>query len=299
MKNEIYNKAIMALQLILITVTLNACSSYDDPDIKFKGKVDSDFMTSLSRGEISMTFDLTDHKVYEMDYHDYISGKGNWEDIDDIDGIVGPMVTDFTGNLTVINGKTFSPLRMTDAGTSQPSILTIPWKRYCKETDCDETIYINNPFTYDSNSQTVTIGQHTYSCSGNSKTNKVEYQIEKAENGEITLSNVSTYQKQERGEYVPYCVRKEYLFYKKTALKQIETNNCYDSITDALLSIVRLMRNKYGDTPYWSMGYIDNIQYQMIIDLAQVEKNIQEGTYENEGDAIRPDPEKYPDYYKK
>lgn len=274
--------------LVTLLAVISGCSSYEDPDIAFKGNIDENFLNGLSRGETSVKFDLSDYKVFEMDYASYHKGNGKWSTFNKSIGGLHPSLS----SLIILDGKCWSVLNLVDAQTLQPSVLSQLWFNYCKETGCNNTVYVTCPFEFNAKDNYVVVGGHTFSVNGNSKSTKLNLGIEKAAADNMILSGLNTISVvDDNNNLVPDYVTKTILFYKKVVLEPLAVDECYkfDNITDALLGIIKLLREKYGDTPYFGNHYINGEAYPQIIDLVQVENNIRNGIEEYANNAIRID----------
>jgi len=242
---------------VLASAALSACSSYDDPDMAFKGKVDEAFLTALARGEASVAFHKKDVRTYEKEYTAYQRSNGKWEEVkEDQLGIGKTLVPDM---FSISDGRTWALFDF-DRTIEEESLLAGSWNIHCKRTGYDKEIYEACPFEFNATDKKVTI-------------NGREFEVEKAEGDELIISMIGTlYSTDEAtGEWGPSHAYKDIYFLNKKApdVPDPDKITYYDSHKDVLLAIVRLLRSEYGDT--FNMG--SNLTYPHV-NLAQIEENI-------------------------
>lgn len=273
---KLINKLMAIAIALLAMVAVCACSSYEDPDVAFKGNVDGNFLNALARGETSVTFSKKDSKSYEMDYAAYLNGTGKWDDEpkDQLGG--GGLGYD---KLVIINGRTWSPLELYDKSTLAPSLLVTPWKVFCKETGYNKDVYVACPMEFDAESKSLKIGELTYS-------------VEKAEGNELTLSRIGQiYQiNDQTGDFEITKAYKTVVFYKKAAMETPDMNQVvyFDSEKDAKLGMIAMLREHFGDII--DLNHYGHMYTFSILNLAIMEENIRNGLDEDANDALTHDP---------
>lgn len=273
---KLINKLVAISIALLAMAAVSACSSYEDPDIAFKGKVDGDFLNSLARGETSVTFSKNGTKGYVMDYASYQNGTGKWDEAPK--GQLGGAGLGYD-KLVIINGRTWSPLELYDKSTLAPSLLVIPWKAFCKETGYNKSVYVACPMEFDAESKSLKIGELTYS-------------VEKAEGNELTLSMIGhIYQiNDQTGDFEITEASKTLLFYKKAAMETPDMNQVayFDSEKDAKLGMIAMLREHFGDVI--DLNHYGHMFTFSILNLAIVEENLRNGFDENDNGALTHNP---------
>lgn len=244
------------LCVALIAITLSgACSNDSDPqsedmNFKFKGGVNSEMLSGIARGEISIIGELDSIIVLEKALNatsDWYEVKGNKKE-----GV---------NNIKIIDGYSWKPMSFLSHCLS-PILLYFPWEIYCEKTGFNKTITILSRFEYDPVKQQVTI-------------NNNNYDIEKAEDNALTISYTQNNWENEN------ILQKRILRY--TILKNsVSTDNymLFNSENEAKLSIVRMMREYFGDFVNVN-DYLpekEKILYP-IINLALMEEDLINGRY--------------------
>ena len=231
-----------ALLLLLIIVVMGACSStYDDPELIFKEEIDSDFMTSLSRGESAVTFEVKECRKYSKE-----SYADKWSDIS---------TSSYNNNimpqkLTIFQGRTWCSLNLPAPDTDNIlNIISFVWTRYCYNNKFYKDFYIANKVGYNDRDQTIQLNDNTLN-------------IEKANGNSLTLSHV--------GEQFTNTVSsiKTVFILEKTDFQQPDLDNIlyFENQKEALLKMLELMRAYYGDVfqgsqfnePYINLAGIEN-----------------------------------------
>jgi len=244
---------------LFVAAIMCACSSYDDPDIDFKGNIDNTFMNSLARGTTSVTFTWDDILEYEMDYKEYQKGERKWEDV--TGKYIGGALPGF-GKLIILNGCSWSPVSLTDPTTSCPSMISAVWPIYCRLTGFDKEVYVACPIEFDAEKKTL-------------KVDDCIYNIEKAEGDNMILSTESVfYRSDEREGLVPSHARKYVIFYKKATMESPDMDKViyFDSNKEAQIAMVVMLREYFGDKI--NLNSYGNMYTYPIVNLALLEEGI-------------------------
>lgn len=255
MKHILIKKTLVLYVALIATAVLGACSNDSDPqledmNLKFKGVVNSEMLSGIARGEISIIAELDSIIVLEKE----LNSTSDWYELKGIkkEGV---------NNLKIIDGYSWKPMSFLSHCLS-PILLYFPWEIYCEKTGFNKTITILSRFEYDPVKQQVTI-------------NNNNYDIEKAEDNALTISYTQNNWENEN------ILQKRILRY--TILKNsVSTDNymLFNSENEAKLSIVRMMREYFGDFVNVN-DYLpekEKILYP-IINLALMEEDLINGRY--------------------
>ncbi len=246
---HIYKLAAIVIALLAM-LAISACSSEEPNDNK--GRIDTDFLSALARGDVSVTLCADSIATFEKEY-DVLNGiDGEWREV----------IYDGWGSrsFTIADGKALFSLDLMDF-SSGASILKDPWDIYCDETGCDKFFEIAHPFVYDAEKNTITI-------------NSIIYDVEETDKKEIILSFV-----RER----PTIHGKPGLlkFVRGYVVKpnMIDLDRCllFDSKKDAKIAMVKMFRAYFGDILNlndFEKKYHDRLKMNPIIDLAALEDDL-------------------------
>lgn len=257
---------------MLAVVILSACSSYEDPDTAFKGKIDDGFMNSLARGETSVTFRQTDYLKYEMDYDSYHNNIGKWHEVKEL--MDGESTPGFFG-LVIHNGKSWRPVKAYQDATNCPSPLFNVWKIYCEETGVYKEVYVACPIRFDAEQKQFAVEDAVYV-------------VESAENNELVLSYETLgYKPDSDNKLVPCKAYKYIISYKKAAMEMPDLDNIlyFGSDTDAKIAMVSTLREYFGDEINLN-HYHGNMLTYPIVNLKKIEEYLRNGKDEYEKDVI-------------
>ncbi len=256
---QIINIIAFAITL-LTTVALGSCSS-DEPNTKYTGDIDPNFISKFAGEGKSVIFDLNNVITYERAYNSAKGKYGDWHEI-------GPM-TGWTykesNAMEIINGRAWNTLSLMNI-TTGPSILYDPWKYYCNKTGFSKIIMTAGSFEFDANNPVTVRGD-------------VTYKIEKAHGVEYNSSATYTYTNTNDG--IKY-MRKSICFYTvRTATINPDDYLCFESGNEAKIAMIRMMRKYYGDVvnllDIVDEKYKDNYAEHPLLDLAAVEDDIING----------------------
>ncbi|MDE6333559.1 MAG: hypothetical protein K2L77_02820 [Muribaculaceae bacterium] len=269
------NKLMAVAIALLAMVAVSACSSYEDPDTAFKGKIDDGFMNSMARGETSVTFRQTDYLKYEMDYNAYQYRTGKWSEAKELlDGESTPGIN----GLTVLNGNSWRPVNRYQIYTGCPSSLFSVWTIYEELNGFNKAVYVSCPVEYNADNKTF-------------KVEDTVYNIEKATDNELVLSTEGlSYSMNNQHELVPSKATKYIMFYNKAAMEIPDIENCIysESETNAKLQMVKILREYFGDEINLN-HYHGNMLTYPIVNLKKIEEHLRSGKDEYEKDVIGKD----------
>ena len=270
MKNVFYALALTAL--------MTACSSKFDPDVAFKGEIDENFLTTLSRGEIPVTLvqDCSKSYIFTKPYVDG-QGVGDWEEWN------GEGWSVSNHNIYVFNGcswDVYSHLPFLDADRILlESWITNAWWDYEDKTGYNKRHFIKCPFEFDIKNKKVLIGE-------------LWNNIESANNDILVLSHDGYgYGATETSSFgIRSLVKHIYTYYSKPqTIFDPENDETYETIKDVVLARLRLMIEYFGDV--WTETAVDGI-YELklakIEELLLAGKNKWEDLTDEEKDEIYP-----------
>lgn len=246
---KLINKLMATAIALLAMVAVSACSSDDGPKDPYKGKIDSDFLSALARGEESIM--LRVDSIYNLQKK---NADAKWEE--------AAYVGWGASSLIITNGNALESVRLFDT-TNGWSILYRPWEVYCRETKYDKSFRIARPFEYDAEKQTVTIGSYIYN-------------IEKADGNELNISH-----EMEREIDGAPGITKFVTCYVKTAnWVEPESYTVVKSEREGKIAMVKMMREHFGDifdvSKYYPTEYKDFPLFydNPVIDLAALEDDL-------------------------
>ena len=244
---KLINKLVAMAIALLAMVAVCACSS-DEPD-PYKGKIDSDFLSALARGEESIMLRLD--SIYNLHKK---NTDTDWEEV--------VYVGWGARSLIITNGNALESVRLFDT-TRGWSILYHPWEVYCRETGYDKTFEIALPFGYDADKQTVTIG-------------KTVYNIEKADGNELNISH----EMESEIDGVPGILKFVTCYIKAPHPIEPESYTVVNSEREGKIAMVKLLREHFGDifdvSKYYPSEYKDFPRFydNPVINLAALEDDL-------------------------
>ena len=246
---KLINK-LMAMTIVLLAlVTVCACSSEDGPKDPYKGKIDSDFLSALARGEESIMLRID--SIYNLQKK---NTDAEWEE--------AFYVGWGASSLIITNGNALESVGLFDT-TRGWSILYRPWEVYCRETGYDKTFEIARPFEYDAEKQTVTIGSAVYN-------------IEKADGNELNIS----YETEREIDGTPGILKFVKCYVKTAKWIEPESYTVVKSEREGKIAMVKMLREHFGDTfdvsKYYPSEYKDFPLFydNPVIDLAALEDDL-------------------------
>lgn len=237
--------------LLALTTLLTSCSSKFDPDIAFKGKIDENFLTAMSRGEIpvSLIQNCSESYIYTKPYVDG-HGVGDWEEWD------GDGWSVSNPNIFVFNGCSWNVYNPTPHLTTKDQfedVITTVWLDYKEKTGYNKSHFIKCTFEIDIPDKKVMIGERWY-------------KIESANNGMLVLS--SDGYAYGSGLKITSLVKHIYTYYNKPEkCFNPENDEAYETIKDATLARLRLMIEYFGDV--WTKNTGNGV---LEIKLAKIEE---------------------------
>ena len=240
----------MAVAIALLAMAaVSACSSDDGPKDPYKGKIDSDFLSALARGDESVLLQIDSmytvrKKVTDDEWQEtFTRGWG-------------------ASSLVITDGKALSPVSLMNP-TIGYSILLLPWDIYCHETGYDKHFAFASPFEYDAVNKTVTIGTS-------------KHNIEKADGNELNISEILEWDID--GE--PGLAKITYCYIKMADTVSPEKYIIVNTDKEAKLAMLKLLRERYGDvmelkeSDLKASGFQSLFESNPMIDLAAVEDDI-------------------------
>ncbi len=262
-----FNKLIAMAIALLGMVAISACQSQSDEPSN-NGKIDSNFLLALARGDESIILQLNDYHVYKKKNSD-----DRWTETLLLGG--------GARSLIITEGKALRSVDLIDS-TSGTSILYYPWDVYCRETGCKKWFTFAFPLEYDPDNQTVTIGT--------SKKN-----IEKAEGRELIYSEVID--QEFDGE--PGVVK--FVFYYVISPWENLDYTVVSTTREAKIEIVKLLREHYGDvmelkdSDFPENEFPPVLELNPVLDLAAMEDDLANGRDEWYSWRRQTYPQIYPD----
>lgn len=264
-----------ALVTLMIMMAVAGCSSYEDPDVVFKGPVDDDFLSALARGEVSIQ--LTTH--YYQRYYQAIDNNGKcvskWGSYADLPTEWQQIMTgcfrlpDFK-QTTISEGKTIhiEPYNDENEPSAIPEIYQVysMWNYYVRETASDIKYGYCRPVTYNKDSHTLRIRDF-------------DFHVESANDKKIVLSFFAdNYQ----------CIQTAAVNIKYVATFEVKPTNgldisktkLYDDRNDMILAMVILMRSYFGDIFDYGK-YIEGNRY--VENIAELEAKFRKIIDESHG----------------
>lgn len=252
---KLINKLMAMAIALLAMVAVSACSSYEDPDVAFKGKVNANFLNALSRGETSVTFKIEKVHSYEKEYNKNSLNGDKWTEITgkyDIDGI--NIIPD---RFSIYQGRTWITVELSDL-IPEECLLAGAWNIYCKKTKFNKDIFVADKVEFNQDNKTL-------------KLNGTVFEVESANEDKLIISNLSETYSIKSSELKPSHLSKTIIILKKNAIEIPETGHIlsYESRNEAMLAMVRMIRAEYGDV----LNLGSNYTFPHI-NLAQIEENI-------------------------
>ncbi|MDE5810101.1 MAG: membrane lipoprotein lipid attachment site-containing protein [Muribaculaceae bacterium] len=212
---------------LILTAFLSSCSV--DPEVDFKGKIDEDFLLSISRGEVSMTLSPNDKKshIFTRPCED---GKPSekWK-VDDAWGESAVHI--FSGSKWVYYGKLPSDR---EDYLCEGAVETA-WGQYKLQIkDTNSKIQMRKcSFEYDPQTKKVLFDDKWWN-------------VESASKGKIVISYSFECNKDNHPQ--PVNIAKHvYTFNVKSLYYDPDNVDTYESAIDAMLSHIRILRNYKGD----------------------------------------------------
>lgn len=260
---------VMAIALLAM-VAVSACSSDDDPMTPYKGKIDYELLSAISRGDRSILLEID--SVYTV--RKKVTDK-EWKET----VVVGWSAS----SLVITDGKALRSVSLINT-TDGASILYIPWNVYCHETGYDKTYAFASSLEYDEKNKTISFGAS-------------KNDIEKAVGDELNISE--TLEWDIEGE--PGLTKFTYCYKIKPYFKGIEDYIIVKTEKEAKLAMVKLLREHYGDvmrlkaSDFQKFNEHSVLKTNPVIDLAALEDDIvnNRGEWNSWGKVTFPD--KYPD----
>ena len=250
-------KIIVAVAAIAV-VAMVACTSYEDPDIAFKGKIDKNFLSSVSRGETSVTYTKKDSRDYFKDIAAANNSDEKWrEDREEVDGWSSPLPM----ILTITDGRAWSPIDLNDPITLCPSLVSSPWIIFCKETGYDKEVYIACDVEYNEDDNVLKIGN-------------IDLSVEKASDNQLTASYIYTISKVDNDVLVPWRLEKTVVFYERSMLAELDKDKIifFETEKEAKIAMVQMLREYFGDEI--NLNHYGNMYTYPIINLALLEDDL-------------------------
>lgn len=255
----------IAMIAMIAMIAISACSTQDEPEPKYKGNIDVNFLSSLARGERSVIFDLDTLIIYEKNI-DLAKGSSNeWQEISDL--MIGWSYKS-PGALHIISGQSWTPLRLFNI--TDPSILCLPWDFYCQETGFKQKIMIASTFKFDPNNLVVTIGD-------------TKYEVEKADGDKYNTSTIYETNLYDAGinEVIPILRKIVSCYTIRTKEVDPDEYLYFESENEAKIAMIRMMREYYGDVVNMmdivDEKYKDNYAEHPLLNLAAVEDDLLNG----------------------
>lgn len=227
---------------LIMAALLSSCSSID-PDVDFKGKVDDDFMITLSRGEIPMSLSADYQKSYVFT-KSYKNGKtsGDWKKLD-YTKLLGFSITN--PDVHILNGSSWTGYEkfphMGDDYLGERGVANA-WREYKQFTGYDKCQLRKCSFEYDPQNRRVLIDDKWYN-------------VESATGDKIVLSEDSFFGDDKNGvTEITEVVKYVYTYYKKPPYFDPWNVDTYESVVDIMLGQIRIMKEYKGDVWTFNRG---------------------------------------------
>ena len=256
---------------LILTALLTACSSKFDPDIAFKGEIDDNFLTALSRGEASVTFEHDFGSCFF--YKSYIDGKavGEWKELN-TDGLLG-FSTSFYKQIVIADGYTWNCYDIDINGDIYEQMVDGAWNYYKEENGLSHNEYVKCRFEYNPSEKAVKIYGSVY-------------EVESASDDKLVIScETPSYHYNDKGEWVIFQIQKGiYTLRKKDGLPiDFENSLMFDSRKDVILARLAVLREHYGDVFVYDDPYLtySHINLCLLEDIISEKKDHKDIPYDN------------------
>jgi len=232
-------KKFMAVAAACAAIALTACSSSNDEPVA-EG-VEESFFSSLLTGSKAETYIQTDYKIYEMDYEPYVAGSDDWSDFE---AVWGHRYYGYGTPFICYKGTFHAPLPKCNDRLipNDVNLINEPWRLYCELTGYDKEVYIDCDAKLSLPDNTLTICGYTFD-------------INKATSNNLVLSTVRISYRPNADEWEPASAVKYVLSYIKheTSRSDLEKIAFLGIEKDARLTMVKMMRDYFGDVLDWSL----------------------------------------------
>lgn len=236
--NTLISKVSLGSIILMIVAVFSSCSTYEDPNIVFKGPVDNDFLTALSRGEESIQLYENEAFIYYQAIDDNGKSQSKWLKRENLSskqlGLI-PEGFNFPvyKNLIISQGKVLHIEPYTDdTNPATKSPVYYCWDIYCNETENDIKFGYTSPFVYNTENQTLTICNYTFN-------------IESIDKNHFILSSFADLY----NHFHTACINMKCVtcFDGRPILEDISKVRLYDTQVEMQIGMLILMRKYFGD----------------------------------------------------
>jgi len=238
---------------MLLAVIMSACS--DGPEDR--GRVDNDFINTLSRDGSVSTFKMTDFRAFNKDT---VAGS-EWVEYDYHKWIGVEWPYGISNVLCFQDGRLWEPVE-TYSDSEGPYDPYLVWQIYSKATGVSKRFYVRSKFTYDESRKTMKIGEYEFAVVEFTE-NSLRLRLERHHR---LYSRLYTYE------------------YKAAEPIRFDGDDimAFDSNAECYRYMVKMAREKFGryinlDEIYKDLIYLEN----PVLDLDEVEKWIDEHEQKN------------------